>query len=219
MPTRPLVTRYEDDLKLFPDMWHKVGLVLGFLALVAFPFVASSQWMTVALVAEVSVVGAVGLMILTGFTGQISLGHAAFMAIGAYTAAVLGNEFQLPFWLIMPIAGLLAAAVGLAVGPFALRLRGLYLAIVTLGLLFLVNHVLFSFPEYTRGVSGISVPVYVGFGAPPAGNAWLSFSETTYLGGIAFAFERKLYVIRRLVEKQQVHVHVVDREGQRLRRH
>ena len=60
-------------------------------------------------------------MILTGFAGQISLGHVVFLAIGAYTAAVLGNEFALPFWLLIPISGAMAAMVGLALGPFALR--------------------------------------------------------------------------------------------------
>ena len=73
-------------------------------------------------------------MILTGFAGQISLGHAAFLALGAYTTAVLGTRYSVPFWISLPVAGAVAAAVGLAVGVFALRLKGLYLAIVTVGL-------------------------------------------------------------------------------------
>ena len=80
--TRPLVTRYEDDLRLFPDAWHKLGLALGILLVLAYPFWVGSSWLTVGNQTLVAIVGAVGLMILTGFAGQISLGHAAFLASG-----------------------------------------------------------------------------------------------------------------------------------------
>src|SRR5690606_14431348 len=76
VPTRPLVTRYEDDLRLFPDGWHKLGLLLGAAVVLGFPFAASPSWLTVGNHALIAIVGAVGLMILTGFAGQISLGHA-----------------------------------------------------------------------------------------------------------------------------------------------
>lgn len=160
MPTRPLVVRYEDDLVLFPGTWHRIGLFVAAVVLLALPFVASPRWLSVSNLALVSVVGALGLMVLTGFAGQISLGHAAFLALGAYTVAILGEQWHLPFWLALPLGGLSAALVGLAVGPFALRLEGLYLAIVTLGLLYLVHHVLHSFPALTHGVSGIAVPMH-----------------------------------------------------------
>ena len=116
MPTRPLQTRYEDDLKLFPDMWHKIGLAVAIPIFLAYPFIASSQWLTIGNLALVTVVGAIGMMLLTGFSGQISLGHAAFLALGAYTTAVLGEQLQVPFWLGIPIGGLIAAGVGLGVG-------------------------------------------------------------------------------------------------------
>ena len=99
MPTRPLVIRYEDDLDLFPGVWHRVGLVVALVLLLAIPFVASPRWLTVSNLALVSVVGAVGLMVLTGFAGQISLGHAAFLAVGAYTVAIVGEQWHFPFWL------------------------------------------------------------------------------------------------------------------------
>jgi len=195
MPTRKLVTRYEDDLRRFPDMWHKVGLTLAIVSLAIYPFMAGAYGLTIANLAMVAVVGSTGLMVLTGFTGQISLGHAAFLALGAYTAAVGATHFALPFWILLPIAGLVAAAVGLAVGPFALRLKGLYLAIVTLGLLFLVNHTILSFPEWTKGVGGISVPVYTWFGQEAAKYALPEFSNTINLGPLELTFERKLYFI------------------------
>lgn len=177
MPTKPLSIRYEDDLRLLSSRWRQAGLVLLVLFSLAFPLRASSLWLTLGAEILVFVVGAVGLMILTGFTGQISLGHAAFIGIGGYTAAILAGTYGVPFWVIIPIAGVLAAAVGLAVGPFALRLRGLYLAIVTLGLVFLVAHMLRSFPEWTGGLSGIAVPMLWWFDGPVVGS-----SDVTILG-------------------------------------
>src|SRR5690606_27457736 len=145
--------------------------------------------------ALVSVVGSVGLMILTGFAGQISLGHAAFLAIGAYTAAIAGSRWQLPFWLLLPLGGALSAALGLAVGVFALRLEGLYLAIVTIGLLFLVEHVLLSFPAYTQGYTGIAVPMYAWFGGGPA----VTLYEPRVIGPVELGFEQQQYFVFLLI--------------------
>jgi branched-chain amino acid transport system permease protein len=193
MPTKPLVTSYAQDLKLFPDRWHHIGLALGLAVVVLFPFVVSDQWLSVANLAWVAVVGSVGLMVVTGFAGQISLGHAAFLALGAYTAAVGGTQWGLPFWIILPLSGLLAAGVGVGVGVFALRLKGLYLAIVTLGLVFLVNHVLLSLPDWTGGLSGIRVPMYVWFA--PGGDPDLSFAVEHVMGPVDLPFERKMYFL------------------------
>lgn len=190
MPNRPLAVRYEDDFRLLAGRWERLGLALLAVIVLAYPLVASTHWVTVANLALVAVVGSVALMILTGFTGQISLGHAAFLALGAYTTAILGTQFSLPFWLALPASGLVAAAAGLAVGPFALRLEGLYLAIVTIGLTFLTNHLLLSLPEWTGGLAGLAVPIHAGFGD---GGTWLV--ETQYLAGLALNFERKLYAI------------------------
>ncbi len=192
MPTRLLITRYEDDLALFPGRWHKLGLVLAVPAALVFPFLASSQWLTVGNLAWVTVVGALGMMVLTGFSGQISLGHAAFLALGAYTTAILGERFGTPYWLAIPLAGGVAAAVGLCVGPFALRLAGLYLAIVTLGMLFLVNHLLHSLTDLTHGAMGIAVTMHSGLGHAAAGG---DFSQTLQLGPLELTFERKLYFV------------------------
>ncbi len=195
MPTKPLVTSYKQDQKLFPGMWHKIGLSLAVIFCLAYPFLAEGQWLTVANLALIAVVGAVGMMILTGFAGQISLGHAAFLALGAYTVGTLGLHWQVPFWLALPAAGLVSAAVGLAVGPFALRLRGLYLAIVTLGLLFLVEHMLLAFPDLTGGVSGISVPMHSWFVSAEEASSFGSFSESWTVGGFEIGFDQKLYFL------------------------
>lgn len=197
MPNRPLAADYRDARRLWAGRWERRGLILAIVAAVVFPMVAGHNALTIANLTLIAIVGASALMILTGFTGQISLGHAAFLALGAYTAAV-GGQAGLPFWLLIPAGGLVAAAVGLAVGPFALRLEGLYLAIVTIGLIFLVNHVLLSFPDVTGGVGGIGVPMHLGF-AETEGSVLTPFSETWQLGGIAIGFEQKLYALYALI--------------------
>lgn len=194
MPNRPLAVRYEDDFRLLAGRWERFGVALLVALALAYPLLASTHWVTVANLALVAVVGSVALMILTGFTGQISLGHAAFLAIGAYTTAILGTQLGLPFWLALPASGLVAAAAGLAVGPFALRLEGLYLAIVTIGLTFLTNHVLLSLPQWTGGLSGLAVPVQAGFGG---GASW--FVETQRIGTLDLNLERKLYAVFLLI--------------------
>ncbi|MDP6943944.1 MAG: branched-chain amino acid ABC transporter permease [Myxococcota bacterium] len=192
MPTRPLVTSYRQDLGLFPDRWHHVGLVLGTLLLVALPFVANAYWLTIANDTLVTIVGAVAMMILTGYTGQISLGHAAFIALGAYTAGIFGGMLM-PFWLAIPAAGAVAAAVGLLVGPFALRLEGLYLAIVTLGLLYLVAHLLMSLPDLTGGATGLEVPMYPWFASE--GELSMALRPPLDLFGLSLSFEQQLYFV------------------------
>ena len=192
MPIPPLVTRYEDDLRLFPGPWHKLGLALGAAVLLAFPFAASPSWLTVGNHALVAIVGAVGLMILTGFAGQISLGHAAFLAIGGFSTAVIGERWQVPFWLCLPAAGAIATVIGLATGLFALRLRGLYLAIVTLGLLYLVQHTLDSYPALS-GHGQKLTPMYVTFGDTPEGMR--DIYEKMAYGPLILDWDQKLYFI------------------------
>ncbi|MBN6054338.1 branched-chain amino acid ABC transporter permease, partial [Nonomuraea sp. RK-328] len=104
-------------------------------------------------------IGAIGLNIVTGYAGQVSLGHAFFVAIGAYTAAALSGPpggrtlgFGLAeIWIWLPAAGLAAAAAGVLVAPLATRLRGLYLAVVTLGLVFLGEHIFKEWKALTGG--------------------------------------------------------------------
>lgn len=191
MPNRPLTVRYEDDFKLLAGRWERIGIALLVVIVLLIPIVANTNWVTVANLALIAIVGSTALMILTGFTGQISLGHAAFLALGAYTSAILGQQFGLPFWATVPAGGVVAALAGLAVGPFALRLEGLYLAIVTIGLIFLTNHVLLVYPDLTGGSAGMAVPALTGFG-PEADRA---FTGTQMLAGLELNFERKLYAV------------------------
>jgi branched-chain amino acid transport system permease protein len=188
-----LVTAYEEDLQLFPDFWHRVGWAFTILALVAFFFLANAHWMSVGLNVFIAITGAVSMMVLTGFCGQISLGHAAFLAIGAYTTAILGQA-GMPFWLTIPFAGLLAAGVGLAVGPFAFRLEGLYLALVTIGLLFVTEHLLRNGLEMAYGKDYLTVPMHWTF-VSEGKDGLGAFREATALGPLKLDVDRKLFVL------------------------
>ena len=190
MPTRPLVTSYRQSLKLFPDLWHKVGLVIIAFCLLYYPFYVGEKWLMIGNSTLVAVVGALALMTLTGFAGQISLGHAAFLSIGAYTGAILGNHFQLPFWLLIPLGGIVSTIIGLSVGTFALRLKGLYLAIVTIGLVFIVEHCVLSFEEYTKATSLLDFPIHTWFGDNPD-----AFLDETTIGPLTLSKFHKTYFI------------------------
>ncbi|SED40741.1 branched-chain amino acid ABC transporter permease [Bradyrhizobium erythrophlei] len=149
-------TDYEDDIRLFPHSGYiySYGLLLAVLLIA--PYVLSSYLMSqVVFVCIYATVG-VGLLILTGFTGQASLGHAAFLAIGAYTAAYL-QQFNVPFPVYFLAAGLLTGVVGALVGFPALRLQGIYLVIATISFAFIVEEILARWESVTHGNEGMRV--------------------------------------------------------------
>ena len=153
-----MTRRYEDDLKLFRTGWAKAGLVLGLAVYVLLPlFVISDFWLSVLDYAGIAAIGAIGLNLLTGYTGQISLGHAFFIGAGAYATGQVGGELDLPLPVWLAAATLIGAVIGAAIGPFALRLRGNYLAIVTLGMLFLGEHLFRNLRDVTGGNNGTSI--------------------------------------------------------------
>jgi branched-chain amino acid transport system permease protein len=139
-------------MRLFPTTTKRVAMVLLLIVLFLLPlkllplvgYLGDSDWMVIIDRALIFAIAALGLNMLTGVAGQVSLGHAFFMAVGAYTAAVIGGEpgnivwgLELPIWIWLPAAGLVAALLGILVAPTAVRVRGLYLAFVTLGLVFI----------------------------------------------------------------------------------
>ena len=97
-----------------------------------------------------------GLNVLTGYTGQISLGHGAFMAVGGYTTAILAAKAGFPYWTTIPLAGVVAGAAGLALAVPALRLSGLYLALATFGIALATPALIKQFPGLTGGSTGLS---------------------------------------------------------------
>jgi branched-chain amino acid transport system permease protein len=157
---RPLLyTSYAQDMALLDTRAKRVWT--GVLVAVAFALsvVLADSSLEVLAGAYVLAIGAIGLNIVTGYAGQVSLGHAFFVAIGAYTAAALsgppgGKNLGLglaEIWIWLPAAGLVAAVAGVLVAPLATRLRGLYLAVVTLGLVFLGEHVFKEWKALTGG--------------------------------------------------------------------
>lgn len=131
------------------------------------PWVFNNPYLLHLLVlAEIYIVLALGLNIVVGFAGLLDLGYVAFYGIGAYTAALLSTQFHLSFWLILPAAAILAAIFGVLLGAPTLRLRGDYLAIVTLGFGEIVRIILNNWDSLTngpKGISGIPAPSVAGF--------------------------------------------------------
>src|SRR5256714_9671771 len=157
-------TDYEDDIRLFPHSGYvwSYGVLLALLAIA--PFVLSSYIMSQLVFVCIYATVGVGLLILTGFTGQASLGHAAFLAIGAYTAAYL-QQYNVPFPVYFLAAGLLTGVVGALVGFPALRLQGIYLVIVTISFAFIVEEILARWESVTNVNEGIRVPTLSLIGA------------------------------------------------------
>jgi len=163
---------YYQDIRLFKYrstfFWY-LALVVGcFLA----PTVLDDYFISQLTFICMYSVATVGLMLLTGYTGQVSMGHAAFFGIGAFTSAILSSK-GVPFVLALPAAGLLAGVVGIFIGLPALRLSGLYLAIATMGFGFIVEEILVRWESLTHGNMGMMVD-------PPSIGPLLFESETSY---------------------------------------
>ena len=146
-------TSYAADMAIFESAFARRALAVFLVALAALPFFASSYWLDVLGRIGIAIIGAIGLNILTGFTGQISLGNAAFLAVGAYTTAALGSRFGLPFPVTVPLSGLAAAVAGMFFGIPSLRLKGLYLAMATLAAHFIIGFVVAHWESATGGVN------------------------------------------------------------------
>lgn len=139
-------TSYAADMALYPlpvAQWSMAAIAALFI--VAAPMLLGEYYLSVLNLILIAIVGALGLNILVGYTGQISIGHGAFMSVGAYTAANLITRLGMPFWVAIPAAGLMAALIGTIVGIPSLRIKGIYLAIATLAAQLIIewtiNHV------------------------------------------------------------------------------
>jgi branched-chain amino acid transport system permease protein len=159
-----LFTSYESDQALLNTQARRWWFAALLAVLLVLPFSLTAELTALLATALLSAVGAIGLNIVTGHAGQVSLGHAFFLGLGAYTAAVLSGDpdgrvlgFGLDMVVWLPAAGLVPALVGLAVAPVAIRLKGLYLAIVTLGLVFIGEH-LFREVRSVTGGPGVGRP-------------------------------------------------------------
>lgn len=172
-------TSYDQDIALFKHDGQRFWYGLLGAALLTAPVWLSEYMLSqLVFVAIYGIVG-LGLMLLTGYTGQVSLGHAAFMAVGAYTHALLFAAGW-PFLLSLAVAATLSAAVGVIVGLPALRVRGIYLAIATMAFGFIVEEVAARWESVTGGNSGLQVPT--------AAIAGFKFDSTAALYYLCLAF-------------------------------
>ena len=148
---------YKEDMRLRPTPLMRIRIIIVIALVAGFPFLANNYQLTLANQVGIFAIAAIGLNILSGFTGQISLGTGGFMAIGAYGSGLLVTELGLPWWLTIPIASLVTAAVGVVFGLPSLRLKGLYLAIATLAAQQVIEWAIIRSP-LTGGVEALVVP-------------------------------------------------------------
>jgi len=145
------ITIFETD---FGRLWVLVGLLILFGIL---PFISGPASLHILNMIGIYAIATIGLNLLIGYTGQISLGHGAFFGVGAYTAAILATKAGFPFWAALPAAGLMTAAVGTIFGLPSSRLKHLYLLIATLAGQFIIEYVFMQWETLTGGASGIVV--------------------------------------------------------------
>jgi branched-chain amino acid transport system permease protein len=185
-------TSYAQDLTLLQTRAERISLVVFAVALVALPFIASPFLLDLACQVFLAAIGALSLMLLTGYAGQISLGHAGLIAAGAFTTGILAREIHAPFWLTLPASALTGIVLGLIFGLPSLRLRGLYLAVSTLALHFIVIYLGGEY-ETKRGFStGIIID------APAIGGFRLSDGRAWYFVLLGFAVASLLICINLL---------------------
>lgn len=158
------VVSYREDERIFRTRFMRAWFIL-FLFLGAMVFVgsmfgigANEYHYFIGNLILINLISAIGLQLLVGFTGLLSLGHAAFMGVGAYTSALLVTKWGCPFILSILAAGLVAALLGLIVGIPSLRIKGFYLMVATLAFQFVIEYIIIHWDSVTRGIRGIELP-------------------------------------------------------------
>ncbi len=151
--------KYEQELTIFGTDFGRFWLCIGiFLLFIVMPAVSSPYMLHVLNTIGIASIAAIGLNILIGYTGQISLGHGAFIGVGAYAAGIFATSLDMPFLLNVPLAGLVSAMVGMIFGIPSGRLKGLYLTIATLAGQIIIEYVLIHWESLTKGTMGITLP-------------------------------------------------------------
>lgn len=188
-------TSYNQDIILLDTRTQKFSFAIFCLFLLILPFFAKPLVVDIANQVFLACIGSRALMLLTGFAGLVSLGQAGLLAAGAFTAGVLFREFAAPIWVTLPASACIGAIIGFIFGLPSLRLRGLYLAVSTLGLHFIVVYIGGEY-ETRRGFSsGITLD-------PPSFFGWtLSDGRAWYFVLLAFAVGATLFSINLLRSK------------------
>ena len=164
------VSTYREDERIFRNRFMRVwfAILLIFIAIIFIGSIlgigANEYHYYIGNLILVNLITATGLQLLMGFTGLLSLGHAAFMGVGAYTSALLITKFGCPFILSLLIAGLVASLFGIIVGIPSVRIKGFYLMVATLGFQFVIEYLIIHWDNLTRGIRGIEIPTPHFFG-------------------------------------------------------
>jgi branched-chain amino acid transport system permease protein len=130
------------------------GIILG----LCLPLFTGTYMLTIVIMTMCIFIATLGIQILTGYCGQLSVGHTAFVAVGAYTSALLVAQTGLSFWIAVPVAGIAAGLIGLIVGLASIRLRGFYLIISTLAAQFIIMYIIIHWTSLTGGSFGMAAP-------------------------------------------------------------
>ncbi|MFL5095851.1 MAG: branched-chain amino acid ABC transporter permease [Xanthobacteraceae bacterium] len=164
LPAGDFRTTYAADTTIFPTAMGRYVAIASIILLSGAPLVLSQYWLSILIQIGYLGIAALGLNILVGFTGQISIGHAAFFGLGAFTSAYLSSKLPIPVFLSIPLAAVVTAAVGLIFGLPAARLKGLYLAIATLAAQYILLDFFSRAEWFTGGVVPASAAPFTLFG-------------------------------------------------------
>jgi branched-chain amino acid transport system permease protein len=196
----------------FPTIYrkYKVSIWILFIAgLVIFPFVYTDDYYkSIAVKILFYIVIAGSLNLINGYSGQFNLGHAGFMCIGAYTAAILATRYGISFWIALPCAGTISAVVGFFVSLPTLRLKGIYLAIVTLGFSEIVRLVALNWTDFTGGPMGVK-----GIPAPRLFGIVLNKTDHYYFISLGLVF-LTLFSFHRILKSRIGRAWIAIREDQ-----
>src|SRR5580698_7716613 len=154
IPSGDYRTTYAADTTIFPTTTSRNMAIVGVVLICFAPQVLSAYWLSTLIQIGIFAIAALGLNILVGFTGQISIGHAAFFGFGAFASAWIANNTPIPVFFAIPLAGVATTAVGMLFGVPAARLKGLYLAIATLAAQYILEDFFARAQWFTGGVAG-----------------------------------------------------------------
>lgn len=159
LPCGTLNASYAQDMAVVRTRLQWIILILSLALLLALPTLLSSRFIHLVNNMAITLVAVLGLQLLFGYGGQISLGQSAFMAVGAYTSAALTFKLGVPFFLALPASGLSAALVGLVFGIPSVRIKGFYLAMATIAAQFIIMWVIMHWRAVTGGLFGLQATV------------------------------------------------------------
>jgi branched-chain amino acid transport system permease protein len=158
LPSGTFNQGYGQDMAIFRTKTHWVMLIAFLILLFTCPLFFGDRILTILTIIGITVISVHGLNILTGYCNQISMGHAGFMAVGAYTSALLTAKLGFSFWAALPCAALAAGIVGIIFGLPSLRIKGFYLIMATIAAHFIIIWVILQLYGITGGSDGLAVP-------------------------------------------------------------